>query len=142
VSGRENKRPFVFTKDVVKAYLMTITASKNKIGGEIFNVGSNDQNVTMEDLANSITKSIDESCQIDIQSTNDHRSYFASFEKIEKILGYTTDYSIKDGAIEVYEALSNGIISDDIKTKTVDWYKYLLNNPTVAKNFMINDILI
>ena len=142
VSGKENKRPFIFTKDVVKSYLMTIAASKDKIGGEIFNVGSNDQNVTMEDLANKITESIDESCEIDIQSTNDHRSYFASFEKIQKTLGFTTDYSIEDGAIEVYEALSKGVISDDIKTKTVDWYRYLLNNPNIAKKFLINDILI
>ena len=77
-----------------------------------------------------------------MQSTNDHRSYFASFEKIEKTLGFTTDYGIKEGAIEMYDALSNGIISDNIKTKTVDWYKHLLNNPDVAKNFMINDTLI
>ena len=55
VSGKENKRPFIFTKDVVKAYLMTIVASKDKIGGEIFNVGSNEQNVTMGELANTIS---------------------------------------------------------------------------------------
>jgi nucleoside-diphosphate-sugar epimerase len=142
ISGKENKRPFIFTKDVVKAYLMAITASEDKIAGEIFIVGSNNQNVTMENLSNKIIKSIDEPCEIDMQSTNDHRSYFASFEKIEKTLGFTTDYSIEDGAIEVYQALSKGTISDDIKTKTVEWYKYLLNNPSVARNFMINDALI
>ena len=52
VNGKDNKRPFIFTKDVVSAYLSVINAPKQKIAGEIFNVGSNEQNMTMLDLAN------------------------------------------------------------------------------------------
>lgn len=142
VSGKENKRPFIFIKDAVKAYLTIINASKDKINGQIFNVGSDDQNFTMGDLANKIVDSIDESCKINIQGTNDHRSYFASFEKIKTILDFTTDYGIKNGSIEIYQALVDGTISDNIKTKTVEWYKYLLNNPQDSKNLMINNTLL
>ena len=85
-SGKENKRPFIFIKDVVKAYLTTINSSKNKIAGEIFNVGSNTQNITMESLANQIVGVIAKPCEITVQETNDHRSYFASFDKILSIL--------------------------------------------------------
>ncbi len=142
VNGKDNKRPFIFTKDVVRAYLAIINAPKNKIEGEIFNVGSNDQNVTMIDLANQIANSIDSSCEIIIRGTNDHRSYFASFDKIKNILGFTTNYSIGDGAKEVYQALSEGTILDTIKTKTVDWYRYLLNNPEASGEYMINNTLL
>ena len=142
VNGKDNKRPFVFTKDVVKSYLTTMSASKDKISGEIFNVGSNEQNVTMEELANKIVDSINEPCKISIADTNDHRSYFASFKKIEDILGFTTDYTIQNGATEIYNALKNNQISDNIKNKTVEWYKYLLKNPDVAKNLMINNNLL
>jgi nucleoside-diphosphate-sugar epimerase len=142
VNGKENKRPFIFTKDVVRSYLAVINASKNKIGGEIFNVGSNDQNVTMIDLANQIANSIDSSCDIIIQGTNDHRSYFASFDKIKNILDFTTNYSISDGAKEIYRELSEGKITDSIKTKTVDWYRYLLSNPEASKDYMINNTLL
>ena len=142
VNGRENKRPFIFIKDVVKAYLTIIDAPQEKIGGQIFNVGSNEQNVTMEELANKIVDSIDVSCEISINDTNDHRSYFASFEKLKNTLGFTTDYCITDGALEVYTALKSNQISDDLKTKTVEWYKHLLKNPESAQNLMINNTLL
>jgi len=141
VSGKENKRPFVFTKDVVKAYLTVMNAPKDKIDGEIFNVGSNEQNYKMDDLANQIVDSIEKPCDIDFQETNDHRSYFATFEKIENILGFKTDYGIKEGIREIYQALTGGVISDNIKTKTVEWYKHLLNNSEDSKKLLVNDTL-
>ena len=58
VKGKSNKRPFIHVKDVVQAYLLTITAEQNKIAGQIFNVGSEDQNYEMGDLANEIAKII------------------------------------------------------------------------------------
>ena len=141
VSGRENKRPFVFIKDAVKAYFTVLNAKKEKIEGEIFNVGSNEQNYKMDDLANQIVDSIEKPCDIDFQETNDHRSYFATFEKIENILGFKTDYGIKEGIREIYQALTGGVISDNIKTKTVEWYKHLLNNSEDSKKLLVNDTL-
>ena len=141
VSGRENKRPFVFIKDVVKAYFTVLNAKKEKIEGEIFNVGSNEQNYKMDDLANQIVDSIEKPCDIDFQETNDHRSYFATFEKIENTLGFKTDYGIKEGIREIYQALTGGVISDNIKTKTVEWYKHLLNNSEDSKKLLVNDTL-
>ena len=141
VSGRENKRPFVFIKDAVKAYFTVLNAKKEKIEGEIFNVGSNEQNYKMDDLANQIVDSIEKPCDIDFQETNDHRSYFATFEKIENTLGFKTDYGIKEGIREIYQALTDGVISDNIKTKTVEWYKHLLNNSEDSKKLLVNDTL-
>ena len=141
VSGKANKRPFIFLKDVVKAYFTILDASIEKIGGEIFNVGSNEQNYRMDNLAQEIIDSVGEPCKINFQETNDHRSYFASFEKIENTLGFTTDYSVKNGAKEIYQALQDNIVTDNIKTKTVEWYKHLLNNPEDSKKFLINNTL-
>jgi len=45
VRGKNNKRPFLHIKDAVNAYRLVLDApSKKKTAGEIFNVGSNDQN--------------------------------------------------------------------------------------------------
>ena len=96
----------------------------------------------MEALAYKIVDSIGEKCDIIFQGTNDHRSYFASFDKIKNVLGFATCYDIKDGVIEIYQALENGKIFDNIKTKTVEWYKYLLKNSDAAKNLMINNTLL
>ena len=62
-------------------------------------------------------------------------------EKIENILGFRTDYSVKNGAKEIYQALQDNIVTDNIKTKTVEWYKHLLNNPEDSKKFFINNTL-
>ena len=138
VSGKSNKRPFIHINDVARSYLLAITAKKNKIGGQIFNVGSENQNYKMGDLANEIAKICDTKCDIEIGETNDHRSYFASFKKIQNILGFNTDYNIEDGVKEMYESLKTGEITDSIKTRTVEWYKKLLSDENLSKKFLIN----
>ena len=138
VRGKSNKRPFIHIKDVVRAYILAITAKKDKIGGQIFNVGSEDQNYEMGDLANEITKICRAKCEIESSDTNDNRSYFASFKKIQDVLGFDTNYKIADGVKEMYESLKTGELTDSVKTRTVEWYKKLLTDEDLAKKFLIN----
>ena len=140
--GKYNKRPFIHIKDVVRAYLLVITAKKDKIGGQIFNVGSEDQNYEMGDLANEIAKICDTKCEIESSDTNDNRSYFASFKKIQDVLRFDTNYKIVDGVKEMYESLKAGELTDSVKTRTVEWYKKLLTDEDLAKKFLINDTIL
>ena len=142
VRGKSNKRPFIHVKDVVQAYLLTITAEQNKIAGQIFNVGSEDQNYEMGDLANEIAKICDTKCEIESSDTNDNRSYFASFKKIQDVLRFDTNYKIVDGVKEMYESLKAGELTDSVKTRTVEWYKKLLTDEDLAKKFLINDTIL
>ena len=138
VSSKSNKRPFIHINDVARSYLLAITAKKNKIGGQIFNVGSEDQNYEMGDLANEIRKICRTKCEIESSDTNDNRSYFASFKKIQDVLGFDTNYKIADGVKEMYESLKTGELTDSVKTRTVEWYKKLLTDEDLAKKFLIN----
>jgi len=138
VRGKSNKRPFIHIKDVVRAYILAIAAKKDKIGGQIFNVGSEDQNYEMGDLANEIRKICRTKCEIESSDTNDNRSYFASFKKIQDVLGFDTNYKIADGVKEMYESLKTGELTDSVKTRTVEWYKKLLTDEDLAKKFLIN----
>ena len=56
----------------------------------------------MDNLAQEIIDSVGEPCKINFQETNENRSYFASYEKMENTLGFTTDYSVKNGAKDIY----------------------------------------
>ena len=38
----------------------------------------------------------------------------------------------------MYQSLSNGDLTDSIKTRTVDWYKELLTNSDLQKEHMMN----
>ena len=142
VHGKSNKRPFVHIKDVTRAYQAVINAPKEKISGEIFNIGSEDQNFEMGTLAQEIVKHTKMKCEIELSDTNDHRSYFASFEKIKKSIGYSTKHTVKEGVEEIFEELSSKRLTDTIETKTVEWYKKLLSDKNLAKNYLVNDTIL
>ncbi len=125
-------RPFIHLKDVAEAYVNTIQSPEDKINGEIFNVGSNEQNYQILPLAKEVASAIHVPFKKKWYGDPDHRSYKISFKKIKKIIGYKTRYTISYGAKEVYSALQKGTTTDSIKTKTVEWYKYLLESKRMA----------
>ena len=142
IYGKSNKRPFVHIKDAIQAYLKIILAPKEKIGGEIFNVGSNKQNFTIYDLANKVKNSINQDSELITQDTPDNRSYFASFEKIQKTLGFKTNYTVEQASLEIFNALKNGTLNHDLKTMTVKWYNHILENDELNNSLKINGKLL
>jgi nucleoside-diphosphate-sugar epimerase len=142
VRGQGNKRPFVHILDVARAYEIVINASKEKIGGQIFNVGSDEQNYEMGQLAKEITDGVGEQCQLELEDSPDHRSYAASFKKIRETLNFLPNYTVKQGAKEIHDALKSGTLKDSKKTRTVEWYKTLLSDNILAKDVLVNgDVL-
>jgi len=135
-------RPFVHVRDTSKAFITVIESPKEKVNGQIFNVGSNAQNIQILPLANLICESLGFSPQIKWYGSPDKRSYRVDFTKIERTLGFKPDFSISDGAKEVYEALKDGKVSDSIKTKTVEWYKFLLNAYKLVKEVAVKDTIL
>ena len=142
VHGKLNKRPFVHIKDVTRAYQAIINAPQEKIGGQIFNIGSEDQNFEMGKLAQEIVNHSGIDCDIELSDTNDHRSYFASFQKIKEVIGFSTKHTVSEGVVEMYNELDSGRLEDTIKTRTVEWYKKLLSDQTLAKKYLINDTIL
>ncbi len=51
-------RPFIHVKDVVKAYIQLSTCEPDIVNGEIFNIGSNDQNYQIYPLAEKLGEGI------------------------------------------------------------------------------------
>ncbi len=142
VHGKSNKRPFVHIKDVIRAYQAVIDAPKEKISGEIFNIGSEDQNFEMGELAKDIVKHSGIECEIELSDTNDHRSYFASFDKIKNAINFSAKHTVNEGVLEMYNELSSGRLTDTVKTRTVEWYKKLLSDETLAKDYLVNDTIL
>ena len=132
-------RPFIHVKDVAEAYVTTIKAPKEKINGEIFNVGDNLLNYQILSLAKEVSKSIKISFKKNWYGDPDSRSYRINFKKINDVLEYKTKFSISDGAIEIFNALKNGNTTDSIQTKTVEWYKYLIDAKNISDSVSLND---
>lgn len=135
-------RPFVHVKDTSKAFITIIESPREKVNGETFNVGSNEQNYQIHPLAKIIGSALHIPLKIEWYGSPDKRSYRVSFNKIRQILGFRPDYTPKEGALEVYEALESAKVTDSVKTKTVEWYKHLLDIYATVKDVAIKDIIL
>jgi nucleoside-diphosphate-sugar epimerase len=121
-------RPFVHIMDVCKAIHLAMEADEEKVNGEVFNVGSNEQNVQIFELAQRVANAIGVEFNYEWYGFPDHRSYRVNFDKIKEVLNFYPEYTIEDGAREVYEALKSGKLDpDDPATITVEWYKRLIS---------------
>jgi len=127
LGGGKQWRPLIHIKDVSSAFILTLQSPKNKINGEKFNVGSNDQNFTVIQVANIIKDRIKNIDVVIAPDDADKRSYHVNFDKINNILGYKAKHRIEYGIDQVYNALLNGDVDpDSVKTVTVQYYKYLM----------------
>ena len=135
-------RPFVHVKDTSKAFVISMIAEKEEVNGEIFNVGSNEQNYQIFNLAELVAKAAGLPFQYEWYGSPDHRSYRVSFDKIANTLKFKPDYSPLEGGKEIYEALKDGSVKDDLKTITVKWYKHLLEMQGLIKEVEMNGMIL
>ncbi len=136
-------RPFIHVKDTSKAFTKVIEADPELINGQVFNAGSNEQNIQVFDLAQLIANSINLPFNYEWYGSRDKRSYRVNFNKIGKALNFKPHFTPREGAKEVFDALEDGRVSgDDPRTITVKWYKHLLELQTLIKEVEINGVLI
>ena len=139
IYGKENRRPFLHIKDAIRAYLLVIQSPISKISGQIFNVGSNDQNYRIYDLAKSVGDSISKNYDFEAKDTPDNRSYFASFQKISEVIGFKPEFTVEESSKEIYNALKTNELVFTEKMITVKWYNHILSNSSLSKKLSINN---
>jgi nucleoside-diphosphate-sugar epimerase len=136
-------RPFVHVKDTSRAMMLFLEAPLRLINGEIFNVGSDDQNCQIMPLARMVAEAVGVPFEYEWYGLPDHRSYRVSFKKVSEVLGYKASHSPADGAWEVYRALKDGVTDpDDPRTITVDWYKKLIEMRDLLQSIEIEGVLL
>lgn len=129
IFGGEQWRPNLHVKDAAEAYIKCLEAPIEKVKGEIFNVGSNEQNYQIKEIGEIIHKMIPNAEIIIDKENPDRRDYNVDFDKINKILNYKTEYTIKDGVSEIRDAIIKGLIKDYTDSKYSN-YKYLQQKST------------
>ncbi len=99
-------RPYCHVKDFAGAIYKTI--QKNNVKKfDIFNVGSNKNNMTKEKLIKKIEKYIRIKNVSLVQKSSDYRNYKVNFSKMKKILNFVPKYSIDYGIKEIIKAMKN-----------------------------------
>jgi nucleoside-diphosphate-sugar epimerase len=118
-------RPLVHLSDVSGAFIKVIDSSKDKISGEIFNIGLD--NYQIKNLAYIVREEIPLPIEIDLAPDDaDKRNYNVDFTKAEKLLDFKPKTSVQQGISEIYSALISGKIDTGVKTITVKWYQNIL----------------
>ncbi|MFH0847828.1 MAG: SDR family oxidoreductase [Chloroflexota bacterium] len=103
----EQKRPLVHVRDAAKAIMAALEADEGKVAGQVFNVGNNDQNFKVHEVAELIRSELK---GLDFQRYGDPdlRSYHVNFDKIFKVLGYQTEYTPVAAINEIKKAMAEG----------------------------------
>jgi len=135
-------RPFIHIKDVAAAYMLLMMQPPDKINGQVFNVGSDEQNYQILPLADLIGQSLGVPYQIEWYGTGDFRSYKVSFKKFKNLVNFKPAYTPKEGSLEILEALKTGKLQESLKTKTVEWYKYLIDSFKLISDVTIRDTIL
>ena len=78
-------RPLVHGLDIAQAISRALDAPAEAIYNEIFNIGSNDQNYQVKEVAEKVAKVFPD-CTLSFGSHSDNRSYRVNFDKISKHL--------------------------------------------------------
>lgn len=106
-------RPIVHVRDAARAIVICLTAPLERISGQVFNVGEGCYRKI--EMANSILRYFPEANIKVVDTKKDVRNYKVSFEKISKILGFTTHKTIDDGIAEIKDAIEKGVIIDNMR---------------------------
>jgi dTDP-D-glucose 4,6-dehydratase len=107
----EQWRPFVHVKDLAEAILLLLKAPLNVVSGQVFNVGDNQLNHTLGDVAEIIQK-VFPGTRVEQVENSDRRNYRVEFHKIEKTVGFHCRYSLEDGVREIKAAFDSSRIDN------------------------------
>lgn len=105
VYGEQFWRPFVHIQDIAESIIHVLNADADTVRGEVYNVGSNSENVQKQQLAEMVQRRVEGTALEYVQLNNDPRSYRVDFTKIENALGFRARWSVDDGIAEVHERL-------------------------------------
>jgi nucleoside-diphosphate-sugar epimerase len=120
--GGKQWRPFIHVEDAARAVFLILETNAQIVGGETFNVGSNEQNMTLQQVGELVNKLVPSAKLKDLGSSDDPRNYRVSFDKIFNLIGFKPRWSMEEGVKQVIKEFKTGRIVDykDSKYSNVD----------------------
>ena len=127
-------RPIIHIEDISRAFIAALHAPREVVHNQAFNVGRNDQNYRIRELAEIVEETVP-GCQIEYaqDAGPDKRTYRVDFGKIMQMLPeFKPRWDAPKGAKELYEAYQkSGLELEEFegpKYKRIDHIKLLLSD--------------
>ncbi len=112
IYGGSQWRPFVHVEDAARGIFKVLEAPGAVVGNEIFNVGSSEQNYTIEEVGEVIAEQVEDSELVYVGPDSDDRDYRVSFDKIRNELSYLPKWTLAEGVRQVVGAMREGEVED------------------------------
>jgi nucleoside-diphosphate-sugar epimerase len=124
--GGQQWRPFVHVRDVAEAIHRALTAPLEQVRGQVINVGSDQNNIRIKNLAYRVRDAIPGTEIVMAPTDPDLRDYNVSFEHVGKVLDFRPSRTIEEGIGEILGALKSGNVDpDDRRWYTLRQYQFL-----------------
>jgi nucleoside-diphosphate-sugar epimerase len=125
-------RPLVHVEDISRAFLAVLTAPREAIHGRALNVGRNDQNYRIREIAEIVKETVP-GCEIAFApgAGPDQRNYRADFSAIARLLpDFRPEWDARRGAQQLYEAYKrNGLALEEFegpRYRRIDQIRHLM----------------
>ena len=134
VYGGDQWRPFLHVSDAAQAILRVLKMPLAAVRNQVFNVGSNEQNYQIKQVAELIKQRVPTAEIVNKDEVTDPRNYWVNFNKINRALNFAPEWTVERGIEQVLEAIRSGKIKDyrDAQYSNIKFLKeqglYLLSN--------------
>jgi len=115
ILGGDQLRPNIHIKDMIESYRVLLDAPKEKVNGQVFNIGF--ENKTVNQIGNLILLNMKDKVEINIIESNDNRSYHISSDKIKRVLNFTPKHNISDAVNDLIYAFNNKSLTDPLNNE-------------------------
>lgn len=133
-------RPIVHIEDISRAFIASMEAPRELIHNQAFNVGRNEDNYQIRDLANIVKETVP-GCEIEYakDAGPDKRCYRVDCSKITQVLpDFQPQWDARKGAQELYQAYQQvGLTLEEFegpKYQRIAHLKQLLSSGRLAEN--------
>jgi nucleoside-diphosphate-sugar epimerase len=125
-------RPIVHIEDISRAFLAVLTVPRERVHGQAFNIGRNDQNYRIREIAEIVKETVP-GCEVAFaqDAGPDKRNYRADFSKVARVLPeFQPVWDARKGAAQLYATYREiGLRLDDFegpRYRRIDQLKQLL----------------
>jgi nucleoside-diphosphate-sugar epimerase len=112
VYGEQFWRPYVHARDAARAIELVLNSSPALVGGQVFNVGSTDQNFQKKQLVEMIRPYVPDAAVEFVFKAEDPRDYRVSFTRITDQLGFKISRTVADGIAEVARLVRANVVEN------------------------------
>jgi nucleoside-diphosphate-sugar epimerase len=112
VFGEQFWRPYVHVRDAARGIRLVLDAPRALVVGQVFNVGSSDENYRKLDLVRLLEERFPEMHVEFVHRAEDPRDYRVSFDKVRQALDFEVETRVPGGIDEVSELLRSGAVPD------------------------------